>query len=133
MEYYPNQYEAFVSLNMSRVNEDMDFSIEKINIQDFMEEPSERDYDKLMRRINDNDQMIEGGRRSSEKSHTESSVNLEEIIDGTEKEGESDNDISVFMSSMSASDVKERNMFLTECLKGKRVTSKQMNSFHQNE
>lgn len=76
MEYYPNQYEAFVSLNMSRVNEDMDFSIEKINIQDFMEEPSERDYDKLMRRINDNDQMIEGGRRSSEKSHTESSVNL---------------------------------------------------------
>ena len=37
------------------------------------------------------------------------------------------------ITSMSASDVKDRNMFLTEILKGKRLTQEQLESIQQND
>ena len=60
------------------------------------------------------------------------------MLDGTGKDEQEENsssvnDISVMMTSMSASDVRDRNMFLTEILKGKRLTQEQLESIQHND
>ena len=53
-----------------------------------MEEPNERDYEKLMKKINECDKKLDGEQNGSnrKKITTESSINLEEMLDGTEKD-----------------------------------------------
>lgn len=65
--------------------------IDKINIQDFINEPNEKDYDHLMKKININEKLLaeedsEGNQsmKSSHYSSKSSSVNLDAIIDDTD-------------------------------------------------
>lgn len=62
--------------------------IDKINIQDFINEPNEKDYDHLMKKINMNEKLLaeedsadNASMRSSHYSSKSSSVNLDAIID----------------------------------------------------
>jgi hypothetical protein len=50
IDYYPEGYEEFVERNESQVFEDLD----KININDFLIQPTERDYEKMQRKIVNN-------------------------------------------------------------------------------
>ena len=52
LEYYPREYDEFIS--KSRCSE-----IEKVNIEDFMSEPNERDYENVWKAIDENDKKIE--------------------------------------------------------------------------
>ena len=47
IDYYPEGYEEFVEQNESQLLEDLD----KININDFLIQPTERDYEKMQRKI----------------------------------------------------------------------------------
>lgn len=47
IDYYPEGYEEFVEKNESHTTQ----SLEKININDFLIEPTERDYEKIKRKI----------------------------------------------------------------------------------
>ena len=63
MNYYPKDYDEFVE--KSRCSE-----IDKVNIEQFMSIPNERDYNKLAESIAANDKKIE------------TSIDLDELIDG---------------------------------------------------
>lgn len=47
IDYYPEGYEEFVERNESQLLENLD----KININDFLIQPTERDYEKMQRKI----------------------------------------------------------------------------------
>ena len=73
--------------------------------------------------------------RSSRYSSKSSSVNLDAIIDGSEEIKDSDeinDNESVALSSMTASELKDRNMFLTEILKG-RISQNDVSQLKEND
>lgn len=49
-DFLPKRYDEFIDRNFR--NQDM--SIEMIRIDDFLEEPTEKDYENLMKKINQN-------------------------------------------------------------------------------
>lgn len=51
-------------------------SIEMINIDDFLEEPTEKDYDNLMKKINQNEQKLQSNDKPTSRISNNSSINL---------------------------------------------------------
>lgn len=93
IDYYPEGYEEFVERNESQLPE----NLEMININDFLIEPTENDYEKIQRKIKKNEkilieeQNLAESRMSFISSNNQSSVNhsteqtsidLDKIIDG---------------------------------------------------
>lgn len=55
VDYLPKRYDEFIERNLSS----RDFDLEKIKIDEFLEEPTERDYENLMKKINENEHQLE--------------------------------------------------------------------------
>lgn len=53
IDVYPNQYEQFIRKNENNT------SIEKIDINDFIDEPNEKDYNHVMKKIRDNQKILQ--------------------------------------------------------------------------
>ena len=74
-----------------------------------MGEPTEGDYQQVMRKIEQFDKQLD-------EEQVEESIDLEEIVNGKEEEDEEESgtkDEEVYLESLSASELKKRNAFIT--------------------
>lgn len=83
LDYLPERYDQFIDRNM----ENRDFDMQKINFNDFLEEPNEKDYSNLVRKINENERKLQNNDKKAKtiKNNSSLSINLEQIIDDSSK------------------------------------------------